>query len=403
MPEINIENNWKNKVKKIPLIIIFLILLGGIFLFAYFSFFFHQDKIDDFISEKAILYSHWQMKKINKQNQLKIHELIEKIPAEQKFLPANLKNKLRNSSEFAAVYFNEQWIFIFLPKNTEIFENKQFIYQNYIFEGISDKKGLNELINENKSLGKNPDYKKSKKTDTSLINIYISNFAKLPFGKETAFSSDISENSFWQINLTENSIKMESNIKNENLCSNNLNINHSFNYKYYINNIYTNSLKKQINLLKSINTCIDMVIFNDSSWVILLEKNQAEIIKNQISSYLANKYPTEKQHLLPDKTKAIHFIADENSYKWENNGDYLSCGNENEKYYIFKKDNYIGLSQKIQSLNKLKEGNEQNSKHLTNCELNGSISSILSKQTNDFDLNNIQVRISPQKTIICID
>jgi len=276
MIELNIKNSPKKISRKIPLVLLFLILLGGIFLFTWFIKFYHQDNIDNFISDKVSFYSHWQLQKISKIDNENLNLLIEHLQ-ESNMFPKNIDGL----AELAIIYFEDQWLFIYKPMNMDNYQNTQYKKGKYIIDGITKQSTFQKLIDEKDSLSNYYKYKTEKRSDTSLINVFINNPSFLMNNEHLMkYAENISQGSFWKVNVNAQTLEIITNdIKNSQICENNIEMQKKFDYKYYINNLSTqNSQFPFMNLFNNNDICVDLVVDMDNNWYILAQNQQ----KNQI-------------------------------------------------------------------------------------------------------------------------
>jgi len=396
MNDQNIENNIEKKYKKIPLVLV-LLIIGGIFLFVWLAFYYHHDQIDNLLTDQVKFYSHWQTKKVFKNNNDKINLFLNQTEKIKPILPDNFKEKLQNSSEFALVYFDNQWISIFKPNNNAVFDHYSYRYKKFVFEGITNQQTFNKLINKQSSLARFKVYRLSKLFDTSLINIFINDFAQLPIQDFFAFKKNIDKNSFWQVSLINNQIiiKTKKNITN-NFCENNITAMQGNDFKYYINNINVqNDIFKNIPILQNLNSCVDLKIVNHENWQLMAPIADLQKIKESISNYFAYKYPIEQKYMLPNYSLATHYVAAIENHEWQNIENYWQCGNDQEKYYLIENKNYFLISNK-------KPTNDQNISYLTNDTTDDMKRNVLIHNPEQFIFDNITIDETQRFFSICV-
>ncbi len=401
MIELNIKDNATHQRRKIPLLIFLLMILGGIFLFILFLFNYHFDSIDDFVNEDVNVYSHWKIKKIFQQESANLDKIIESA-SENKNFPDNFKEKLMNSSEFAIIQAEKQWIFIFKPTDFNIF-SKSLKYNSYAIESTENVSIVKTVIDENQPLSNNHTYRTKKRFDFSKANIYIKDYSDLPYFNENMLILD--EETFWKIQIENDFTKLSAKqLKNPNNCKNNIQIPDFSNYQYYINNLSTsnNNLTK-IPFLANTNTCIDLLINDEDNWLVLAPKTAENTIKNSIIDHLAYKYPKKQTKRLVDGSISTQIIADRTVYNWqENENGSLSISHQNEKYYLRLYDqNFIQLSNIDHTLS-FSDQIKYEKCGLTTLNKNGQNNIIYINDPSRFIFENILINRSTDRIAICI-
>ena len=232
--------------------------------------------------------------------------------------------------------------------------------------------------------------------------MYIKDPKPLIDEKYFDISQSLPENMFFQISLLENELfaKTKSSIQ-QTTCTNSIKNTHFSDYKYYINNLSTNNtMLSNIEILANTNNCIDLLVFSDDKWIILFEKSQIDQFQENISEYLAHKYPIEKKRQLPDNTTATHIKADKQAYSWKKEENTWVTGNETEKYYILEENTYFALSNDIQTINSPSEHDLSHTESKCSEYISGNSISI--NYPEKFIFNNILLTQTNDNTYICI-